>query len=110
MRISDWSSDVCSSDLFTRSPEGALRRDLLIALARCPRGLDEGRQSLMRALAHDLELGFDPLDCIMGTPWTGPRPEALWHVTSAPWRTTGDMVERLELYAIDLMEIGRAHD
>src|SRR3546814_13870050 len=77
MRISDWSSDVCSSDLFTRSPEGALRRDLLIALARCPRGLDEGRQSLLRALAHDLELGFDPLDCIMGTPWTGPRPEAL---------------------------------
>ncbi|NYI23480.1 cobaltochelatase subunit CobN [Sphingobium indicum] len=90
--------------VFTRSPEGALRRDLLIALARCPRGLDEGRQSLLRALAHDLELGFDPLDCIMGTPWTGPRPEALWHVTSAPWRTTGDTVERLELYAIELMD------
>ncbi|KEQ51897.1 cobaltochelatase subunit CobN [Sphingobium chlorophenolicum] len=91
--------------VFTRSPEGALRRDLLIALARCPRGMDdEGQQSLLRALADDLELGFDPLDCIMGTPWAGPRPEALQHATSAPWRTTGDTVERLELYAIELMD------
>ncbi|NML90947.1 cobaltochelatase subunit CobN [Sphingobium sp. TB-6] len=93
--------------IFTQSPEGHLRRDLLIALARCPRGMDhESQQSLLRALAADLALNFDPLDCIMGTPWTGPRPEPLQGLTQAPWRTTGDTVERLELYAIHLLDSG----
>ncbi|WP_022681674.1 cobaltochelatase subunit CobN [Sphingobium bisphenolivorans] len=91
--------------IFTQSPEGPLRRDLLIALARCPRGLDEaGQQSLLRALADDLALGFDPLDCHMGTPWTGPRPEELANLVPGPWRTIGDTVERLELYAIALLD------
>ncbi|WP_375196811.1 cobaltochelatase subunit CobN [Sphingobium sp.] len=93
--------------IFTQSPHGALRRDLLIALARCPRGLDhDGQQSLLRALADDLTLGFDPLDCVMATPWTGPRPEPLQSLTPAPWRTTGDTVERLELHAIQLLDSG----
>ena len=93
--------------VFTRSPEGSLRRDLLLALARCPRGMEnEGQQSLLRALADDLGLGFDPLDCSMGAPWMGPRPELLRALSTEPWRTTGDMVERLELHAIDLLDRG----
>jgi len=93
--------------VFTQSPEGSLRRDLLLALARCPRGMDhEGQQSLLRTLADDLKLGFDPLDCTMGAPWTGPKPELLRNLSTEPWRTTGDMVERLELYAIDLLDGG----
>ncbi|KKW91978.1 cobaltochelatase subunit CobN [Sphingobium chungbukense] len=91
--------------IFTLSPEGTLRRDLLIALARCPRGMDDaGQQSLLRALADDLVLNFDPLDCTMGTPWAGPRPAPLQNLTEASWRTTGDTVERLELYAIQLLD------
>ena len=91
--------------IFTQSPEGALHRDLLIALARCPRGMDDdGQQSLLRALATDFALDFDPLDCTMGTPWSGPRPAALDAITPAPWRTIGDTVERLELYAIHLLD------
>lgn len=93
--------------IFTRSPEGPLRRDLLIALARCPRGLDhDGQQSLLRALAEDFALSFDPLDCILGTPWTGARPQLLQRLTPSPWRTTGDTVERLELHAIHLLDSG----
>ncbi|WP_176594524.1 cobaltochelatase subunit CobN [Sphingobium sp. EM0848] len=93
--------------VFTQSPEASLRRDLLLALARCPRGMDhEGQQSLLRALADDLDLNFDPLDCNMGAPWAGPRPESLENLTDAPWRTTGDMVERLELCAIHLLDSG----
>ncbi|WP_242128270.1 cobaltochelatase subunit CobN [Sphingobium sp. Sx8-8] len=93
--------------VFTRSPEAELRRDLLIALARCPRGLDhDGQQSLPRALANDLALDFDPLDCTMGTPWSGPRPPLLQDLTLSPWRTTGDTVERLELLAIHLLDGG----
>jgi cobaltochelatase CobN len=93
--------------VFTRSPEGSLRRDLLLALARCPRGMEhDGQQSLLRALAVDFGLGFDPLDCSMGAPWTGPRPELLGGLSAEPWRTTGDMVERLELHAIDLLDRG----
>jgi len=91
--------------VFTRSPEGRLRRDLLVALARTPRGYDDpGQGSLLRAMADDLGLGFDPLDCRMGDAWAGPRPAALGRLSDDPWRTHGDTVERLELLACALVE------
>jgi cobaltochelatase CobN len=91
--------------IFTRSPEGTLRRDLLIALARTPRGIDhDGQKSLLRALADDLNLGFDPLDCRMGDQWQGVRPSALEAASADTWRTMGDTVERLELLAIELVD------
>ena len=87
--------------IFTQSPEGRLRTDLLIALARTPRGYDHaGQGSLLRAMADDLGLGFDPLDCRMGEAWDGARPPVLASVSDAVWRTVGDTVERLELLAI----------
>ncbi|WP_380786992.1 cobaltochelatase subunit CobN [Sphingomonas sp. R86521] len=90
--------------VFTQSPEGRLRRDLLVALARTPRGYDTpGQASLLRAMADDLELKFDPLDCVMGDVWEGARPEVLAAVSDDPWRTKGDTVERLELLAADLV-------
>ena len=91
--------------VFTRSPEGTLRRDLLVALARTPRGYDHaGQASLLRALAGDLGLDFDPLDCHMGTRWEGPQPDVLGSVSNDPWRTQGDTLERLELLALELVD------
>ena len=91
--------------VFTASPQGALRRDLLVALARTPRGYDDAAQaSLLRALADDLALGFDPLDCRMGDRWEGARPALLADVSDDPWRTLGDTVERLELLALALLD------
>lgn len=85
--------------IFGASPEGTLERDLVIALARAPRAAGKGGDaSLLRALAGDLALAFDPLDCEMGKPWEGPRPDAL-ALSDDPWRTVGDTVERLELLA-----------
>ena len=84
------------------SPEGDARTDLLLALARLPRGGAPEQASLLRALAGDLDLGFDPLDCDLGTEWTGPRPDVL--AGDAPWRTVGDTVERLEVLARELIE------
>lgn len=93
------------------APSGTERARTLIALARTPRGGEDARDaSLIRALALDLALGaeFDPLDCDMATPWTGPRPVALkqaWTSSPsaspplAPWRTNGDTRERLEALA-----------
>jgi cobaltochelatase CobN len=90
--------------IFTRSPEGTQRRDLLVALARTPRGHDHpGQGSLLRALADDLGLDFDPLDCRMGDRWDGPRPARLAALSGDPWRTIGDTVERLELLASELV-------
>lgn len=88
------------------SPEGRLETDLLVALTRTPRGLGEGAdQSLIRALAHDLGLDdFDPLICDMGLPWTGAQPAQLAALSSDPWRSQGDTVERLELLAIRCVE------
>ncbi|MPS68447.1 MAG: cobaltochelatase subunit CobN [Novosphingobium sp.] len=91
--------------VFTQSPEGRLRRDLLVALARTPRGYDHaGQASLLRAMAIDLGLDFDPLDCRMGDRWDGPRPEALVAISGEPWRTHGDTVERLELLAAEMVD------
>lgn len=95
--------------VFGVSPEGRQRRDLLLALARIPRGGDgAGNGSLLRAMAADLGLGFDPLDCAMGDPWGGPRPDVLQRIDGQPWRTAGDTVERLELLAIDLLDQAEA--
>lgn len=112
--------------IFGVSPTGDQRTDLLVALARVPRGQGMGEGSLLRALADDLGLGFDPLDCVLGDAWSGPRPEILdcphpnpppaspregtctpspasagegWGGGLGSWRTIGDTVERLELLA-----------
>src|SRR5690606_27729760 len=91
--------------IFGRTPEGQLRTDLLAALVRVPRGPAPSDASIHRALASDLGLGdFDPLDCAFAAPWRGPRPQALARVSSDPWRTCGDTVERLEKLVIELID------
>lgn len=90
--------------VFGASPEGRLRDDLVVALARTPRGLGKGGEaSLLRALADDLDLDFDPLATTLGEAWTGPRPPPLRTLSDDPWRTAGDTVERLELLASHLI-------
>ncbi|MCF8479471.1 MAG: cobaltochelatase subunit CobN [Rhodospirillum sp.] len=89
--------------IFGESPEGRLRTDLLVALARSPRGKTPAQESLTRALAKDLGLKLDPLSCPMGEPWEGARPTALDTLSADPWRTQGDTVERLELLAAALV-------
>lgn len=86
------------------SPEGGLLTDLLLALARVPRGNGLSDESLQRALARDLGLnGFDPLDCDFSAKWKGAKPDCLAAVSEAPWRSNGDTVERIELFCRDLI-------
>lgn len=88
--------------VFGQSPEGRLQRDLVQALVRVPRGDGKGpNASLIRALAADFGMSFDPLDCDMAAPWDGPRPDAL---AGGTWRTNGDTVERLEDFATRLID------
>ncbi|WP_424927569.1 cobaltochelatase subunit CobN [Amaricoccus tamworthensis] len=90
--------------IFGEAPKGRLARDLTIALTRVPRAKGEGRDaSLIRALAADLALDFDPLDCDMAAPWTSPKPDMLATLTDDTWRSHGDTVERLELLAQTLV-------
>ncbi|CCM75980.1 cobaltochelatase subunit CobN [Rhizobium mesoamericanum] len=90
--------------VFGVSPQGRLLTDLTVALARVPRGLGQaGDRSLQRAIAADLGLEFDPLDCDMAGAWTGPFADILLAVTDASWRTNGDAVERIELLASRLV-------
>ncbi|MCQ0989498.1 cobaltochelatase subunit CobN [Jiella marina] len=162
--------------IFGVAPEGRLLTDLVVALARLPRGSEPGEASLHRALADDLGLAlnhptlnsrrhpglepgsmpnllsrddhpgksppvldrsgsgdaeawipaqgrddadgaavdatvrefdeappFDPLDCDMAAPWNGPFPDLLHNLSTEPWRTVGDTVERLELLAAQLV-------
>jgi len=90
--------------IFGRAPEGRQLTDLLVALLRVPRGKGEGGDaSLLRALADDLGLGFDPLDCEMAAPWGGPTPDRLQQHGADRWRTQGDTVERLEALSTALV-------
>ncbi len=91
---------------FGRSPQGAQRTDLLVALARFASGVAPGQRSLLAALAHDLGLngadGFGPagvLDPDAATPWRGPRPAELQALSDAPWRHAGHTRDRLEQLA-----------
>ena len=90
--------------IFGQAPNGRLQTDLLVALARVPRGEEaEKDKSLIRALADDLALGFDPLSAPMGEPWDGPKPEILMTQSDATWRHIGHTIERLELLASSLV-------
>lgn len=89
------------------SPAGSELTETVVALARVPRGAAPSDASLQRAMAADLGLGgFDPLDCDMAAPWTGPKPQLLTELTTDSWRTAGDTVERLELLASRLVDNG----
>ncbi len=87
--------------VFGVSPVGDQLTDLLVALARLPRGTAPSDASLNRALAADLGLDLDPLDCDLAAPWNGPQPAPL--MNGAAWRSTGDTVERLEQLARGLV-------
>ncbi|MDB6142083.1 MAG: cobN, partial [Pseudomonas sp.] len=91
--------------IFGESPAGRLRIDTLLSLLRIPRGDGRGAQSsLLRAMSKAFDLNFDPLDCELSEPWTGPRPTVLLDISAEPWRTAGDARERLELYGAWLIE------
>ncbi len=93
--------------VFGQAPNGRLAEDLIVALVRVPRtGGAPGDASLIRALARDLGIygeDFDPLNCAMGEPWHGDRPDALTGISQDPWRLVGDTVERLEFLALSLV-------
>ncbi|WP_066707889.1 cobaltochelatase subunit CobN [Celeribacter ethanolicus] len=93
--------------IFGTAPEGRLARDLALALVRVPRGDGKGRNaSLIRAIALDLGLNFDPLDCDMTQACGDERPECLIQTSADIWRTHGDTVERIELYSAQLLDEG----
>ena len=89
--------------IFGASPSDDLLHALLVALVRVSRGTEPKDASLIRALADDLCLDFDPLDCDMAATWTGPKPDAL-QALQDNWRSAGDTVERLEALALALVK------
>jgi cobaltochelatase CobN len=87
--------------VFGQNPPAEQLNPLLLAIARARRGSETQDESLLRALAGDLDLGCDPLTLDLVEPWIGPRPALL--ADSVPWRTAGDTVERLEALALRLI-------
>lgn len=87
--------------VYGQLPDTAQIVDLLVAIARLPRGSSDEDASLLRALASDFGLNFDPLTREFGQPWTLPKPDAL--AGEGIWRTVGDAIERLEEFAVRLI-------
>src|SRR5579872_2319879 len=71
------------------SPEGGRQASLLLAIARARRGARPVDESILRALAADLELGIDPLTAELSDAWTGPRPKVLRDAWSCSLSTPG---------------------
>ncbi|MDY0073280.1 MAG: cobaltochelatase subunit CobN [Thauera sp.] len=98
--------------VFGHSPTERLRLDTLLALARHPVGDGRGaRQGLTQALALDLALrsadeDFNPLNGDWAQPWQGAHPPELDAFACGPWRHWGDTRERLELFALQVLEQG----
>ncbi len=99
--------------IFGQSPTDTHRRDLLIALSRAPRHSMGGtdwtdippkQQSFIRAMALDFGFSFDPLNCDFSAPHTDTKPPILTYNSLGRWRTQGDTVERLEQYAMDILD------
>ncbi|MDZ7786755.1 MAG: cobaltochelatase subunit CobN [Halofilum sp. (in: g-proteobacteria)] len=86
-------------------PDRRKLAETLVSLVRLPRGDRPEDAGILHALAADLELGdgFDPLRAD-AEPWEGPRPEALAAQSADAWRSGNDTRERLEQYALDLLE------
>ncbi len=116
-RLDAWLCEIKESQIrdglhvFGRAPEAEQERGLALALARLPRGSGPGDAALPRAIAEDLALGFDPLDCDLGAPWEGPRHKLLRAKSVVePWRTVGDTVERIEWLGEQLLQWPREID
>lgn len=88
--------------IFGQLPDKPQIADLLVAIARLPRGSGEHDASLMRSLASDFNLDFDPLTRDFGQPWTLAKPDVL--DDDGIWRTIGDGIERLEAFALKLVQ------
>jgi cobaltochelatase CobN len=91
--------------VFGRTPLGSALHGLVVAIVRLPRSEARAEDaSLHRALAADLGLGgFDPLTRDFAAAYDGPRPAVLAAADTAPWRTAGDTIERIERLALALV-------
>ncbi|MBN2068113.1 MAG: cobaltochelatase subunit CobN [Opitutales bacterium] len=85
-----------------KAPGGAQMTDLLIALHRLPQG---SCPSILRALASDYELPFDPLNCEYAEPATVGRIDALQQC-----RTWGDVVAALEEQLVEFVNASLSGD
>lgn len=89
-------------------PDNPKQADTLVALLRLPRGSDPVNQGLLHNLASDFGLfqGSEPYDPMSAevVDWLGDKPQVLHNLTDSVWRTTADTRERLELYALELVE------
>lgn len=91
--------------IFGLSPSGSLARDLIISLTRLPRNDGrEGDASLTQAIANDLNLNMNTLDANMVQSWEGPFPRELEDMIEDKWRSFGDTIERVEIFAQKLLE------
>ncbi len=82
--------------IFGQCPQGRQLRDLIIAIARQP---DSKRMGLLRAIAQDLQLDFDPLTADLSEVFLTPL-----MLQNYPCRTVGDAVEAIEKYAANLID------
>ena len=91
--------------IFGLAPTGNLARDLVISLTRLPRNDGRnGNSSLTQAIANDFQLNLNTLDANMSQPWKGPFPNELEDISDDKWRSFGDTIERIEIFAQKLLD------
>src|SRR3546814_4260071 len=111
MRISDWSSDVCSSDLTTPVPASAIHVDGRVDRLEIGTAAPSRRPGgLMRLLEHQLG-GADPGNGVETMVLAAPVAEPLGAVQAGLLPGTDGTAARPEKLVdlVDRLEIGRAH-
>ena len=93
--------------IFGQLADDEQQTGLLTAIMRIPRGDGSGDgQSILRTLAADIlpmAEGFDPLTTDRALPWEWDKPAVLDRDEWGIWRSHGDVVERLNALAVELI-------
>ena len=91
--------------IFGKSPKGNELNNLLLSIAKISRnnGLSEN-QPITQAIADDINLNFNSINCIKSAPYSGSKKNCLAQLSKSMWRTNSDTIERLELLSEKILK------
>src|SRR3546814_6891678 len=101
MRISDWSSDVCSSDLVQQVTDTFKKRDLIVQYAENPQFVEyirfeatQDRTTLFDSLnvGDEVEVSFN----LRGRPWTNKDGVTSYFNSLVAWRVANVTAEPIQ--------------
>ncbi|MDG2186749.1 MAG: cobaltochelatase subunit CobN, partial [Hyphomicrobiales bacterium] len=91
--------------IFGKSPRNNELYNLLLSIAKISRkdGLNQN-QPITQAIADDMSLNFNAINCIRSESYKGPKKNILADLSQSAWRSNSDTIERLELLSENILK------